>query len=247
MNRNRSIVKFRLRVYSLRVQGRKNLSSSHFELLITRKACKSCKTACSKSETNFYKHVVHTVYVCERYFTGRGKIRDCLKMSGGPSTGVCILVQQASGVRKAKRTGKSQKVPYIKKGELLFEIPLKDRVKQEADKPPHNYALLRDPEVTLYDNGINVVPLIGPEADYLEGVKDPHTRYLEHRKEDRLKWIMDLRIGEMVYFKLERDKSSKVPLTTQGRIKWYGVMDGEIGVNFGIEITVSKIDCIQVS
>ena len=160
--------------------------------------------------------------------------------------GVCILVQQASGVRKAKRTGKSHKVPYIKKGELLFEILLKDRVEQEADNPPHDYALLRDPEVTLYDSGINVVPLIGPEADYLEGVKDPHTRYLEHRKEDRLKWIMDLRIGEMVYFKLERG-SKVLALTTQGRIKWYGVMDGETGVNFGIEITVSKIKCMQVS
>ena len=153
---------------------------------------------------------------------------------------MCILVQQASGVRKAKRTGKPQNVHYIKKGELLFEIPLKDRVKQEADKPPHNYALLRDPEVTLYDSCVNVVPLTGLEADYLEGVKDPHTRYLEHRKEDRLKWIMDLRIGDMVYFKLER--GSEVPLTTQGRIKWYGVMDGETGVNFGIES--SKARCI---
>ena len=169
-------------------------------------------------------------------------------MAASPPTaaGAWILVQQASGVRKAKRTGKPQKIPYIKKGELLFEIPLKDRVKQETDKPPHNYALLRDPEVTLYDSGINVVPLIGPEANYLEGVKDPHTRYLEHRKEDRMKWIMDLRIGEMVYFKLERG-SKVLALTTQGRIKWYGMKDGETGVNFGIEITVSKIDCIQVS
>ena len=179
----------------------------------------------------------------------REKSKDCFKMAASPpaAAGAWILVQQASGVRKAKRKGKPQKIPYIKKGELLFEIPLKDRVKQEADKPPHNYALLRDPEVTLYDSGVNVVPLIGPEADYLEGVKDPHDRYLEHRKDDRMRWIMGLRIGEMVYFILERDKSSKVPLITQGRIKWYGVMDGETGVNFGIEITVSKIDCIQVS
>ena len=155
---------------------------------------------------------------------------------------MCILVQQASGVRKAKRTGKLQKVPFIKKGELLFEIPLKDQAKQEADKPPHNYALLRDPEVTLYDSGINVVPLIGPEADYLEGVKDPHDQYLEHRKDDRMRWIMDLRIGEMVYFKLETDKVSQVPLYIRGRIRWYGIKEGEKGIKFEIEITVSFVN-----
>ena len=98
---------------------------------------------------------------------------------------------------------------------------MKDQVKQEADKPPHNYALLRDPEVTLYDNnGINVVLLIGLEADYLEGVKDPHDRYLEHRKDDHMRWIMDLRIGDMVYFKLETDKVSQVPLYIRGRTRW---------------------------
>ncbi len=79
--------------------------------------------------------------------------------------------------------------------------------------------------------------LVSGQADYLEGVT---ARILEYRKESRLRWIMSLKLGDRVYFKLERNKSTKVPsLHSSGKIKYYGEIQGRYGVMFGIEITVS--------
>ena len=100
-----------------------------------------------------------------------------------PNPNLCILLRQASGVRRVGKGEKEQRHFHISKGELLAEIPKKEQVKQEEDTPPHNFCLLRDPDVTLYDNGTGVSPLIAPEGDYLEGINDPATRLIEYRKE----------------------------------------------------------------
>ena len=80
-------------------------------------------------------------------------------------------------------------------------------------------------------------PLVGAEGDYLEGIKDPLTRLVEYQKEGRLQWTMDLQHGGEVFFKLERDKT-QAPSNPQGRVRYYGRVEGEKGVMFGIEITV---------
>ncbi len=74
-----------------------------------------------------------------------------------PRSGINILVKQICGVKNEKKREQS----YIAKGELLVEIPPKDRVAQQQDVPPYNYCLLRNPNVTLYDTGVNVSPLFG--------------------------------------------------------------------------------------
>ena len=145
---------------------------------------------------------------------------------------LCILLRLTSGVRKGKER------LYIAKGELLAEIPKKEQVKQEESTPPHNYCLLRDPDVILYVIGTGVSPLVGAEGDYLEGIKDPVTRLVEYQKEGRLQWIMDLQQGDEVFFKLERDKTQALS-NPRGRVRYYGRVEGEKGVMFGIEITVS--------
>ena len=151
--------------------------------------------------------------------------------------GLCIMLHYANGIREAGRGGKKRN-QYIPKGELVAEIPKKEQVKQEEGTPPHNYCLLRDPDVTLYDNGTGVSPLIGPEGDYLEGIKEPVTRLVEYQKEGRLQWIMDLQHGDEVFFKLEKDKTQAL-LFPRGRIRYYGRLKGEKGVVFAIEIIVS--------
>ena len=150
-----------------------------------------------------------------------------------PVPNLCILLRQTFGV---KNVGKEHDL-YISKGELLAEIPREEQVEQEEEKP-HNYRLLRDPAITLYDNGTGVSPLIGPEGDYLEGIKDPLTRLVDYQKEGRLQWIMDLRLGDEVFFKMKRDKTQG-PLYPRGRVRYYGRVEGERGVIFGIEIIVS--------
>ena len=148
-----------------------------------------------------------------------------------------ILLQPVNGVRKAGKGGKTRKNQYIAKGELLAEMPKKEQVKQEEGYP-HNFCLLRDPDITLYDNGTGVSPLVGAEGDYLEGIKEPVTRLVEYQKEGRLQWIMDLQHGDEVFFRLERDKT-QASLYPRGRVRYYGRLKGERGVMFGIEITVS--------
>ena len=156
-----------------------------------------------------------------------------------PVPNQCILLRPTSGVRKKGKGWKEQRILYISKGELLAEIPKKEQVKQEEGAPPHNYCLFRDPDITLYDNGTGVSPIIGPEGDYLEGIKDPVTRLIEYQKEGHsLQWITDLRHGDEVFFKLQKDKT-QAPSYPRGKVRYYGRVEGEISALFGIEITVS--------
>ena len=149
---------------------------------------------------------------------------------------VCILSNATTGVKRNSKKKKEQL--NVRKGELVIEIPKKDQIAQHEGDPLHNYRLLRSPNVSFYDSGINIIPLQGPEADYLEGIADPTARILEYRKEQRLQWILNLRSGDMVFFKLEKDRSSKVPLHSKGIIRYYGAVEGRNGVAFGIEIMV---------
>ena len=54
-----------------------------------------------------------------------------------------ILMQAAFGVKNGKKIEQC----YIAKGELLVEIPPKERLILQLGFPPHNYCLLRDPNV----------------------------------------------------------------------------------------------------
>ena len=163
-------------------------------------------------------------------------------MAADPVPCLCMLLRQASGVRRAEKGEKDRRHLYISKGELLAEIPKKEWVKQEEGTPPHNYCLLRDPAITLYDNGTGVSPLIGAEGDYLEGIKEPVTRLVEYHQEGKLLWIMDLRLGDEVILKMKRDKGFQASVYPRGRIRYYGRVEGVRGVLFGIEITVSISD-----
>ena len=146
------------------------------------------------------------------------------------SKAVWILTKQATGISWDAKGRK--KHLFIKKGELVIEIPKKEQVVLREGVHPHNYCLLRSPDVTLYDSGTGVQPLAGAEADYLEGVQDPISRSVEYRKEQRLKWIMGLRNGDMVYIKLMRDDQMR------GKVRYYGSVEGRRGVMFGIGIMV---------
>ena len=98
-----------------------------------------------------------------------------------------------------------------------------------------------DPYVTMYDSGINLSPLHGAEMDYLEAIEAANVRAQEYLKPGRLDWIMDLKHGDKVFFKMERRDG--VALFVQGKVRYYGVVPKHRGVMFGIEIMVS-IECV---
>ena len=145
---------------------------------------------------------------------------------------VFILI---TGVSK----GNKEEPVIFPSGELIVEIPPKQQVALQEGVPPHNYCLLRDGDVTLYSDDTGVAPLVGTEADYLEGIQDPASRIANFRMKQRLQWIMGLSVGSIVYFKLRGNKSGRAPLQAEGVIRYYGAVEGERGVMFGIEIMVN--------
>ena len=131
------------------------------------------------------------------------------------------------------------------KGELLLEIPAKDRIPREDGTPIHNYCLHNDPTsdptarptVSLFDDGTGVRPLQGAEFDYLIAIKNPTTRILQYFDTEKMKWIMDLKMNDDVFIRLKITKSAP-PLLVKGRVRYYGLVKGYSGVMFGIEIMV---------
>ena len=154
-----------------------------------------------------------------------------------------ILLKQQTGERKPNQEGEKPLSIYFFRGEILLEIPEKEQIPRKDGTPAHNYCKYDDPDVTTYDIGINASPLHGAELDYLLGIKRPSVRAVEYLQVDKLAWIMDLRLGSNVFFKLNKEK--EVSLIIRGRIRYYGAIAGHEGVMFGIEIIVSIIKIIM--
>ena len=155
---------------------------------------------------------------------------------------VSILLRRTLGDQKPDREGDKPFQCYISKGELLVEIPPKEQIPREDGTPAHNYSMYHDPYVTMYDSGINLSPLHGAELDYLEGIENPRVRAQEYLKPDKLEWIMELIVGDIVYCKME--KRDGAPLMILGKVRYYGAMPKHHGVMFGLEIVVSMYVCV---
>ena len=155
-----------------------------------------------------------------------------------------ILLKQQMGERKPNQEGEKPFRIYFFRGEILLEIPLKKQIPREDGTPAHNYCKFDDPDVTTYNNGTNVSPLYGAELDYLLGIDRSSIRAIEYLQVDKLAWIMDLRLGSIVFFQLDKEKD--VPLIIQGKVGYYGAIPGLDGVKFGIEIIVSIIMCFSL-
>ena len=147
-----------------------------------------------------------------------------------------ILLKQQMGERKPDQEGEKPFQTYFFRGEILLEIPQKEQIPREDGTRAHNYCKYDDPDVTTYNNGTNVSPLYGAELDYLLGIDRPSDRAIEYVQASKLAWIMDLRSGTEVFFKLNKERD--VPLIIPGIIRYYGCIPGHDGVMFGIEIKV---------
>ena len=151
-----------------------------------------------------------------------------------------ILLKQLLGERKPNQEGEEPLYSILSRGEILLEIPQKEQILRKDGTPAHNYCKYNNPDITLYNSGTNVSPLHVAELDYLLSIKRPSVRAVEYLQADKMAWIMDLRYGTEVFFKLNKEKS----LIIQGKIRYYGAIPGHTyydGVMFGIEIIVSII------
>ena len=148
-----------------------------------------------------------------------------------------ILLNQRSAEEKYDSDPPLQRV--VPRGELVLEIPPKDRITRNDGSPSHNYCLYNNNAVTLYDDGIGVAPLERAELDYLLAITDPQKRIVQYLEPGKLKWIMELKHGVVVSFRLPQ--GSNTVLMPKGRVKYYGAIPGHEGVMFGIEILVRII------
>ncbi len=150
-----------------------------------------------------------------------------------------ILLKQRAG--EEHDTQDDSNIPfqtYVPRGELVSEIPAKDRIPRKGGSPSHNYCLHDCPDITLYDDGTGVCPLQGAELDYLKAVHNPTTRIVQYLEPDKMKWIINLKNNDIVFFRLKLTKSAP-PVAVKGKIRFYGHIKGHTGVIFGIEILVS--------
>ena len=144
-----------------------------------------------------------------------------------------------SGILLKQRSAEETDPPLqrvVPRGELMLEIPPKDRITRKDGSPSHIYCLYNNNAVTLYDDGTGVDPLHGAELDYLVAVTDPQKRILQYLEPGKLKWIMDLKHGVIVSFRLPQ--GSNAVLMPKGRVRYYGAIPGREGVMFGLEILV---------
>ena len=145
-----------------------------------------------------------------------------------------ILFKQISAEERYDDDPPLQRV--VRRGELALEIPPKDRITRTDGSRNHNYCLYSNDAVTLYDDGTGVAPLEGAELNYLLAITNPQKRIVQYLEPGKLKWIMDLKHGDTVSFRLTQ--GSNADLMPKGKVRYYGFIPGYEGVMFGIEILV---------
>ena len=150
-----------------------------------------------------------------------------------------ILLKQRTGEVNDTRDGSNILFQtYVLRGELVSQIPIKDRIPRKDGSPSHNYCLHNDPATTLYDDGTGVCPLQGAELDYLKAIYNQTTRILQYLEPNKMKWIMNVSCNDNVFFRLKLAKRAP-PVAVKGKIRYYGHVQGCVGVMFGLEVLVS--------
>ena len=153
---------------------------------------------------------------------------------------VFILTKEMYGEGKPEKKGE---VPWdcrIFKGELVVEIPEKNRLLSKEGKPL-NFQLLTGPDiVTLHAEGTEVSPLHEDELPYLLAVQPAGVRLREYLRQDRKKEIMTLKVEDVVMFKSDQGQNSASNII-RGKIRYIGPIEESDGMFFGIEITVSEL------
>ena len=149
-----------------------------------------------------------------------------------------VLLQQ-------KRMRLNEKFYLIVRGEILEKIPgvVGSR---EGHKVYHTYRVLEDHDITVNCCATDVAPLTGAEHWYLLAVNPPRNRVAEVIMDDKMEWVMKLRVGDNVTFK---STMTKIPSArASGRIRYIGPLAINVrgnGVFFGVEISVSVWMCMH--
>ena len=155
---------------------------------------------------------------------------------------VSILLKEKSGIGVPYQEGEELWESKVYKGDLVVLIPKEERRQVKGVTP--NYRLYRDPEVVLYADPIDAAPLGEREAEYLQAVYPPSVRLREYLKEEEMKMKMNLKVGDIVIFKLEA-RFKAAGSSVKGIVRYIGPHPDNEGIFFGIEID-SQVSCYVV-
>ena len=136
---------------------------------------------------------------------------------------VYLLVKEKKGMRKGR-------IEMIWKGELVMEIPEKER------SSDHNYRLWRDRTITFHADptGTEVAPLNGADLEYLSAVEHTQARQQLYTS-GRLARAKELKVDDEVFVRLEKSGMAR------GALRYLGKLEGKPGIRFGIEILVRQV------
>ncbi len=129
---------------------------------------------------------------------------------------------------------KKKEVPVLR-GALLILTSSKSPHSTAEGKPAHNYCVFKD-DTTLYCSAEDVAPLANYEFQILSGISTLGARY-DAFIGDTLDWGSKLKVDDAVYVGLPT-KEAIANTGAKAEVRWIGVLPGELGVKFGIEITV---------
>ena len=127
----------------------------------------------------------------------------------------------------------------VLRGSLLRPIAMKDSGSTADGKPAYNYKVYNE-EIIFYCSEQEVAPLTEYEFNLLCGIKQPSVRYATFVDEnDIVDWGVKLRMNDKVYVSLPTKQAIETTWC-QAVVRWIGVLPGEEGTKFGVEIIVSK-------
>ena len=153
-----------------------------------------------------------------------------------------VLLKSAVGYKKVAKDGDQLKPVPVHKGSLLVYLDsmIANEIQNKHDRLV-NYKLadrcdIQRFEVVLFDSGSSILHINSMQREFLLGVRQTHYRM---EVLDKLQWVESLTVGSEVYVTI-----ATIPTPVRGIIRYIGVLHGEEGRKFGIELMVRMINLV---
>ena len=118
-----------------------------------------------------------------------------------------------------------------------MSIPPKDAPNTADGKPAYNYRVVGD-DIMMYCSEYDVAPLTDYEFNLVSGIKSIGARY-EAFVNDIMDWGSTVKVNDIVYVSLPSQQAIERTKRCLAVVRWIGLLPGEEGTKFGVELFVS--------
>ena len=158
-------------------------------------------------------------------------------MAGVQNSAALLLKDSLGDKGGTLLTGFRKKRENILRGSLLVSIPPKDAPSATDGKPAYNYRVVGD-DIMMYCLEYDVAPITDYEFNLLSGIKSPGARF-DAFVNDIMDWGSTVKVGDIVYVSLPSQQVIQATKRCRAAVRWIGLLPGEEGTKFGIELLVS--------